>query len=133
MDEGIRTDDLMFAMTESFVGKFFHSFHESGEINRQGYVASYNGSDRYTVVLFSWLTGTEKGTENLSGEDLMDCVIYDSIESMRYAYESMADFEKILGDANPIESKDAFLFIARFHYDNLKPSNLKPWEQQKQA
>lgn len=69
------------------IGRFFHSFSDTGEIQWQGQVTARINQSHYLVQLFEWVIGADS-TERIVGVDQMTgWTIYRTDEDMRDAYE----------------------------------------------
>ena len=74
---------------DPLVGKFFHTFHDDGGLQYQGYVIREK-SGRYFVQLFEAMGGTPSDQRFMTDKERERAVFYGSEEDWHEAYERWA-------------------------------------------
>ena len=82
---------------DRYVGKFFHTFDENGDIEYQGLVLSELPNDQLNCLMFEWFTGVPSGEKTFDLENTLGWKFYKTCEE----WNSYADLNE-----NQIKSYD---------------------------
>lgn len=73
-----------------YIGKWFHSWSRTGEIEWQGQVLERLDDGRYLVQLYEWVLGEESTQEVVYWQRMSKWSFYETNARMRRAYDRYA-------------------------------------------